>query len=353
MLGKKIIMLGTAASGGIRSVIDIYSSHPSLSRWNIEFIATHREGSAATKLWAMFCALTRFLGQLARGMVLVAHVHQASRSSTWRKFIFVCLALAFRCPVVLHVHGGMFADFYHCQSSSLGRWLMRWTFRRSRFVVALSEEWRAMFVSIEPRSNVVVIPNPVEVPAWQASLMTGAPTALFLGVLNEAKGVKDLIQVWPDVLRTSPLARLILCGSGNTKQVREWIDASGVAASIDMPGWVRGAQKEQLMRDAWVFVLPSHIEALPMSILEAMAAGVPVVACNIGGIPMAVISGETGFLIEPHDRGALAQRLTDVLGDAALRIRLGIQARHVARERFSAAVVIPMVDALWTASSTR
>lgn len=352
---KKVVMLGTCAAGGIRSVIDIYSRHPALSTWNLEFIATHRDGSVASRCWAALSALARFVGLLLRGRVRIVHVHQASRGSTWRKFVFVCLAFAFRCPVVLHVHGGVFADFYHQQSSSLGRWLIRWTFRRSRFVVALSEQWRLTFSAIEPRSRIVVIPNPVDVPRWQASLCEGRPTALFLGVLVESKGVKDLLLAWPEVLAKLPHARLVLGGVGNTQQVHAWIGRAGTSAadSIVMPGWVSGAEKERLMREAWVFVLPSHIEALPMSILEAMAAGVPVVASNVGGIPMAVVSGETGFLIEPHDPRALAQRLVDVLADAALRSRLGEQARRAAIQQFSTQVIIPKVDALWAAACKR
>ncbi len=346
-------MLGTDAAGGISAVIDIYCRHPALSEWDVEFIKTHREGSAAVKFWTALVAFSRLLSLLLRGRVHLLHVHQASRSSTWRKFGFICLAVAFRCPVVLHVHGGMFADFYRHQSSALWRGLIRWTFRRSRFVVALSEQWRTAFEAIEPLSHLVVIPNPVDVPAWQASLSDGPPTVLFLGVLNEAKGVKDLLQAWPGVLAQSPQARLVLAGAGDANQLDEWVTEAGVADSIDMPGWVRGAQKEQLMRQAWLFVLPSHIEALPMSILEAMAAGVPVVASNVGGIPMAVISGKTGFLIEPHDRQALTQRIVDVLRDDELRLRLGGQARHLAVQQFSTQVIIPMVDAVWAAASRR
>ena len=353
MIVKKVVMLGTNAAGGIRSVIDIYRADPSLSKWEVEFIETHQQGSAAVKLLTAMRALGRFLSLLLRGHVQVAHVHQASRSSTWRKFGFICAALAFRCPVVLHVHGGMFADFYHHQSSPLWRWLMRWTFRRSRFVVALSEQWRTAFLLLEPRSRVVVIPNPVDVPAWQSSLCDVPPSVLFLGVLNEGKGVKDLILAWPDVVVQMPDARLVLGGAGDTDLVHEWIAHAGVASSIDLPGWVTGAQKEQLLRSAWLFVLPSHIEALPMSILEAMAAGVPVVASNVGGIPMAVIDGKTGFIIEPRDRKALSQRIIDVLKDNELRKSLGYQARQLATEQFSTEVVIPKVDALWAAAAQR
>jgi glycosyltransferase involved in cell wall biosynthesis len=101
------------------------------------------------------------------------------------------------------------------------------------------------------------------------------------------------------------------------------------------------------MKRAWVFTLPSHHEALPMSILEAMAAGVPVVASRVGGIPAAVDDGRSGILIEPRDVSALATALLSLLGDAARRKNMGIESRRQAAEIFSADVIVPRVEDLW------
>jgi glycosyltransferase involved in cell wall biosynthesis len=86
--------------------------------------------------------------------------------------------------------------------------------------------------------------------------------------------------------------------------------------------------------DAEVFCLPSWWEAMPLSVLEAMAAGLPVVASAVGGLPEMVSDGETGFLVAPGDAAGLGDALARLVADPALRARMGAAGRRRARERF-------------------
>jgi glycosyltransferase involved in cell wall biosynthesis len=89
------------------------------------------------------------------------------------------------------------------------------------------------------------------------------------------------------------------------------------------------------MAGADVLVLPSVGEGVPQTVREALYAELPVVATPVGGIPAAVLEGETGFLVPVGDHAALADRLARVLGDAGLRAAMGERAAGLARERFS------------------
>ena len=84
-----------------------------------------------------------------------------------------------------------------------------------------------------------------------------------------------------------------------------------------------------------------------MAVLEAMAAGLPVVATRVGGIPSAVSHGVTGFLVEPRDPAALAQSLDRLLSDAAVRRSMGLAGRARALDHFSAERIVPRIEALW------
>ncbi|MEP7070727.1 MAG: glycosyltransferase family 4 protein, partial [Usitatibacter sp.] len=227
------------------------------------------------------------------------------------------------------------------------RRFIRWIYASAERVIALSEEWREALSAMEPASRVVVIPNPVEIPSWQSALDAGPPTVLFLGMIKERKGVHDLLRAWPGVRREVPGARLVLGGVGDVDEARALARALGVEASIEMPGWIVGDAKDALMKRAWVFALPSHYEALPMSVLEAQAAGVPVVSTRVGGIPAAVDHGRTGILLEPRDVPGLEAALTHLLSDEGQRKAVGRAARGAAAERFSADVLVPKVDAIW------
>jgi glycosyltransferase involved in cell wall biosynthesis len=115
--------------------------------------------------------------------------------------------------------------------------------------------------------------------------------------------------------------------------MRERAVSRGVAASVVFPGSFK--EPWDLLRAADVFVLASDIEGLPLVVLEAMSQGVPVVATDVGGMPEAVIDGETGLLIPPRDPAALTAAITRILGDADLTLRMRQAALTRFRQRFT------------------
>lgn len=135
----------------------------------------------------------------------------------------------------------------------------------------------------------------------------------FLDMLARAKGTFDLLQAWPDVLRAVPRAQLILAGAGAIDEARAAARRDGFERSLVTPGWVDEAMREKLLDQAWVVTLPSHWEAMPMAVLEAQAAGVPVVASRVGGLPLIVDDGRTGLLVPAGNGAALAQALVTLL----------------------------------------
>ncbi len=345
---RRIVMIGTRRDvrGGISAMVNVYFAQGLFRRWNARYLSTHCDGTKVRKAAQAAVSWLTFMGVLLTRRVALAHVHIASDASFWRKALFIVPAHLLRVPYVLHMHGGNFIEFYRTRGPLVRRFI-RWIYARAHSVIALSEEWRAALLGMQPASRVVVIPNPVEIPPWQASLDAGAPTVLFLGVIKERKGVHDLLRAWRGVLRAVPGARLVLGGVGEIEVARALARELQVEDSVEMPGWIVGEAKDALMKRAWVFALPSHYEALPMSVLEAQAAGVPVVSTRVGGIPTAVDDGRTGMLLEPLDVPGLESALTGLLTDSARRKAMGEAARRAAAERFSADVLVPKVDAIW------
>jgi glycosyltransferase involved in cell wall biosynthesis len=121
--------------------------------------------------------------------------------------------------------------------------------------------------------------------------------------------------------------------------------------AITLAGWIDGEAKAKLLAESDIYVLPSHNEGLPMSVLEAMAMHQPVVTTRVGGIPELVSDGVDGLLIDASDQDALANALSTLLGDAALRGRLGQAARDRIEARYSDRVILPMLHTIYGATA--
>jgi glycosyltransferase involved in cell wall biosynthesis len=221
----------------------------------------------------------------------------------------------------------------------------------SRFVyrvVGVSEDTSRNLVryeKISPR-KIVTIPNgisgsvydvPVDRDAKRRELGL-APNAKVLGFasrLEPQKGIPYLLEAMPEIVRRSPDVVLLIVGQGREQQQLErQVAALDLQASVRFLG-VR-FDMPQMLGLFDIMVLPSIWEGLPMIILEAMAAGCPVVATAVGGVPTAVRNGETGILIEPKVPGAIADAVVTLLEDPERRQRFGAAARRVFREEFTA-----------------
>jgi len=166
-------------------------------------------------------------------------------------------------------------------------------------------------------------------------------TILFVGRLAEKKGLRYLISAFPQVLSRHPDARLRVVGDGPMRAEMETL-----AQHLDLADHVTfvGGQSPQELRRSYVrsrvFVVPSVVarsgdtEGLPVALLEAMAAGRPIVATSVGGIPEVVIHGRTGLVVEPESPAGLARAICELLDSGSRAERLGKVARRWARRKF-------------------
>jgi len=347
-------MLCTAAPGGMAEVVASLRRSGLFARYPTRLITTHRRTHLAGRLAIALGALAQLAWLLATFRVALVHAHVAMRGSFWRKALLLALARAFGVPTVVHLHGSTFVEFYERECGPLRRRLVRRTLERAAAVIALSEHWRAYLAGIVPAARVVVIPNMVDAAAVQAGIeRSGAARSpdgiLFLGEIGRRKGIYDLVCALAQIAAAHPGAHLVAGGSGELDRVRRLARELGVEASLELPGWVSGEAKARLLAEAAVYVLPSYNENLPVSILEAMAAGLPVVSTRVGGIPDAVRHGVDGFLVEPGAKEELAEQVLRLLGDPALRSRLGASGRQRALEQFSPAAVLAPLEQLYAA----
>lgn len=154
------------------------------------------------------------------------------------------------------------------------------------------------------------------------------------GRLSPEKGFDVLVDAARPILDRDPRCGVVVFGEGGERQrLERRVAALGLGGRFVLPGFRHDL--DRLLPWADVLAVPSHTEGLPNVVLEAAAAGVPVVATAVGGTPEAVLDGETGHLVPPADPTTLAERLTALLVDTGARRRMGDAAQSFVRDQFS------------------
>jgi glycosyltransferase involved in cell wall biosynthesis len=205
----------------------------------------------------------------------------------------------------------------------------------------LSDSWQEFIGKIAAR-KVMVINNYVDIEKYDVARIPGQ--ILFLGAFIKRKGIYDLINALKQI---SNDCHLHLCGAGEDEAVQTLIDELSLSDSVTNHGWVNTKQKTQLLSECSVFILPSYNEGLPMVIIEAMACEIPVISTPVGGIPEVIIEGETGYLVEPGDIGAISSKLSTVLDNSGAS-QVTDKAKKYYNAHFSSKTILPKWEALYS-----
>ena len=197
----------------------------------------------------------------------------------------------------------------------------------SDVIVAMS---RQSLIELEeiyfPLQRTLIMPNGIALNAPFRSTVqqpSGAPVkVVFVGRLTAQKGIEDLLHAWQIVMATHPNARLEIWGEGELGEALESLaETLKITSSVKFCGHVVDVVTRLPEMD--IFVLPSYIEGNSNAVLEAMRAGLPVVATRVGGTEMQVGSEGKGFLTEPGKREDIADRLNTLISKRDLREELG------------------------------
>ncbi|SIR47562.1 MAG: glycosyltransferase family 1 protein [Bosea sp. (in: a-proteobacteria)] len=338
------LMIHPAARGGILTVVENYAAS-GFTDADTRFIQTYRDAGFLRRQLIFLQALAACLRAFVSGRASLAHIHAAARGSFWRKAMIARLAAAFRVPVIFHLHGSEMKLFYSQQPSWRRRLIGR-VLTRASHVVVLSDSWADFVADVAPGARVTVVPNYVEV-GPEAKPAVAPVEILFLGLVGPRKGTFDLLRAFAKARQDFPAMHLTIGGNGDIEEASRLIDELGLGDSVRMAGWVGPQEKHALLSKAAIYVLPSHNEGLPMSVLEAMSYGIATVTTRVGGLPEAITDGVDGLLIEPGDIDALRASIVDLCRDEEARKAIGQAARQRIVTHYSAEAALPRLAQLY------
>lgn len=286
-----------------------------------------------------------------------------------RDAVFIAIARALGARVVTHLHGSHFRGFYETARPPF-RWLVRRSSRWLSGALVLGEGLRGIYDGLVPAERVRVAPNGIADPfpegipdragprgrvagpgRYESTARDGSGgpgdrvgrteagpiTVAYLGALFRPKGFIELLRAAALLRDQKPELRFIFAGPWVSDEERaeatELVARERLGSIVSFPGVVSGEAKREFLREADIFVFPGiQAEGLPLVILEAMAAGLPVVSTPVGAVPDAVLDGETGLIVPSGDPEALAAAIRTLASDGSLRERMG----RAGRERFLA-----------------
>jgi glycosyltransferase involved in cell wall biosynthesis len=337
---QKVLFVGPAdKQGGMGAVLRSYKK--SISAFNL--ITTHDNEKLNLFYFPLqFLKIFKFI--ILNDDLEIVHIHSASKGSFLRKSLVLLLSKALHKKVVFHIHGGGFVQFY--STNQFLKNLVQWILSRADVLICLSEEWKLVFKREGFNKYIVQLNNPVHnFPAVVKVRDHTILKLLFLGRISAQKGLFDLLDYlrYNDYFKNG-MIKLTIGGTGDIEQLNEYLEDEVFKSHVTYLGWLNEDAKEKQFLANDIFILPSYYEGLPVSILEAMAAQMPIIATNVGGIPSVVQPGTNGWLFDAGSFSCLDQVLGDLLKNKHLIADYGIQSLRLVQPYMADRIIGDLSD---------
>lgn len=279
-----------------------------------------------------------------------AFVHiQSSDGAFLGTVIFMAIARLSRLPILLHQHGTHWGYFYG-DAPLLEKAYTRLGLLLPKRVIVLFQAWAAHIKKLSPRIQVRVLrnliheadhvdPGRVQALRNELGLQAGDFVVVSVGSVGRRKGSFDIVAATPEVSAQDPSIRFVLVGGeehpGEMDELRAVVEFKNAGSLVHCTGEVAPSRVPEYLAVADVFILPSSVEGMPISILEAMRSSLPIITTAVSGIPEVIEHDRSGVFIKPGSPPEIARAVLRLRRDEALRTRLGHAARVVFDERFA------------------
>lgn len=346
----RVLMLGPSldSRGGMatfaKTVLAAWGKYGSKDV-SIEYHPTVVPGSKLRKLAYGFYSYCSF-GKKVKSVDIV-HINFSLGASLPRKLAFAKKAKRCGKRLVLHSHTSALEKAIMENDPSIKTEVLPFL-RLADAVVVLAQYWEGLLTSIGVDPECIhVVPNGVDTAGGNQVNPVVEPqskvpaSVIYLGRLEPDKGIDDLFAASALAISRGVDFKLVLAGTGEDAYI-DSLEKKAKEASlvVQFLGWVEGEKKLDAINSSAVFVLPSHREVLPMSLLETMAAGLAPISTRVGAVPEVIEDGVNGLLCEPGDIESLAASLQKMCLDQKFRTRCSISARETIESHYSTRFMI-------------
>lgn len=311
----------------------------------------------ASRLLRILVGVNRFVYTVLRNrFIRIVHINTAPQSKALlRDALLVLVSRLLRRKVVLQIHGAV-SD---CIYPQMVRWTAFRAFSLCQRVLVFSQKDISRIAALVPHVPIQTFPNAIRVSDFKKgdqsfkndlALPLENKIVLFLSRLIKEKGGFDLIESILGVVSRFENVSFVFAGDGpDFEQMKTACREKELDHHVRFTGHLSYDNVVKVLAAADVFVLPTYyVEGMPTAILQAMAAGLPVVSTHAGGIPEVIQDGVHGFLVEPRAPEQLVDKILILLQNDGLRMQIGDSNARVAREEFDIGVVSRKLEELYS-----
>jgi len=327
----KVLVVGSAeqSAGGMASVIRLMKKMPVWQEYDCYWLGTQIQRNYAWKIWYALKAYVIALCIIWRYDIVHFHTVPDKISLIIQMPVFL-MALVGRKRIIMHIHMG------NQLRSHTGNKLFKWCLRRADLIILLAKKWQQLFkeefADIETPTTVLynACESVSEVPFEEKE-----KSILMAAYFNDNKAPDLLLKAWKKLKDRYPDWHVYMLGNGEVERFRKMSEEMGLADSVTFTGYMVGKQRDDYFRKASIYCMCSYEEGFPMVVLEAWAYGICVVTTPVGGLPDVLEDGRNALTFDFGDWEGLADRLSMLIEDKAMRKSMADESRDFVYRHFS------------------
>jgi glycosyltransferase involved in cell wall biosynthesis len=301
-MNTKILVIGTLPppAGGMETIMEqmthLKVEHYTIIPFNVAKNKLIKSNIIFNSINFMYRCIKLFITILIKKPSLI-HIHTTVERDFWQKAIFFKIAQVLKIKTILHLHGGAFPKFY--QTSNNKKTIIN-ILQSANGLIVLTNRWKEFYQQIKANKNIHVINNAIDLKSlkkyYKYKQKSKQLKLLFVGRISKPKGIYELLEAIKMLKKENIHLNIMGAFNNNEMEIKKLCQKYSIEDKVTFLGVIQGNDRFKHFANSDIFILPSHWEGLPFSILEAMAFGMPIIATKVGAIPE-LIKKDNGILI--------------------------------------------------------
>lgn len=336
----KVLFVGDSRKmrGGVSTVIKTIEKSSIWEKYNCNWLETQINATKIIKFWYLIKGYLKGVYMIPQYNII--HFQTEPQKGTQTLFFFFLYAKLLKKKIIVQYHVGN--QLEKCAFL----WRFKFWLKYADKTLFLGDTWVKQMKNLIPNiNNANYLYNPVSV---QHKQCTPHKYFLFAALFRANKGCDILIKAFAKIAHKYPDWKIVLCGNGDYKpEIDRLIKDYNLFQQVELPGWIQDDQKHKYYQNAYAYCMCSYLEGLPMSVLEAMSYGVPIITTPVGCLQEFLVDKESALFFDYGNIDELATALETLIENKSLRTKIAENGYILAKEKFDTDVICKRLSKIY------